>query len=50
MMRYGKPLSCRVLGGFSVPLIFACLYVLVASKTPGVSIMPWDYSVAAGEC
>lgn len=49
MVYYGKLLSSRVLGGSSVPLIFAYLCVPTASKTPGVSILSWDYFVAAGE-
>lgn len=32
-----------------VQLIFAYLCMSAASKTPGVSILPWDYSAAAGE-
>ena len=49
MIYYGKLLSSRVLGGFSVQLIFAYLCVPAVSKTPGVSILPWDHFVAAGE-
>lgn len=46
---YEKLLSSRVLGGFSVPLVFVCLCVPAASKIPSVSVLPWDYFVAAGE-
>lgn len=45
----GKLLSSRVLRGLSVQLIFAYLCMSAESKTPGVSILPWDYSAAAGE-
>lgn len=44
-----KLLSSRVLGGLSVLLILAYLFVPAVSRGPGVSIWPWHYFVTAGK-